>query len=54
MQNMSMGPLWGIVAVAVVVGAVNLACWIAMARMLLRPGETDPQHPKYLILRADR
>ncbi len=54
MQHMLMGPTWGIVAVVVVVGIVNLACWAAMLKMLLQPGERDPRHPKYAILRRDR
>ncbi|HEU0276668.1 MAG TPA: hypothetical protein VFQ95_02425 [Rhodanobacteraceae bacterium] len=54
MHNMLMGPTWGIVAIAIVVGAVTLACFVLMFKYLARPGETDPHHPKYDILRRDR
>ncbi len=54
MQNMLMGPMWGIIAVATVVGLVTLACFIAMFRYLTHPGEHNPDHPKYSILRRDR
>ena len=35
-------------------GAITVACFVAMFRMLFRPGEDDPSHPKYDILRGDR
>jgi hypothetical protein len=54
MQNMLMGPTWGIVAVAVVVGVVTTGCFIAMFKYLVHPGENRPDHPKYSILRRDR
>lgn len=54
MHNMLMGPLWGIITIATVVGVITLACFIAMVRYLVRPGEEDPHHPKYDILRRDR
>jgi hypothetical protein len=27
---------------------------VAAAWMLIHPGETDPHHPKYIVLRHDR
>lgn len=47
-------PLWGMVLVAGVAGVAALACIVAAVRMLLRPGERDPRHVKYQILRPDR
>ncbi len=54
MQNMMMGPLWGIIAIAVVGGVVTLACFALMFYWMFRPGEKNPDHPKYQILRHDR
>lgn len=54
MHNMLMGPTWGIILVATVTGIVTLGCFIAMFRYLTHPGERDPRHPKYDILRRDR
>jgi hypothetical protein len=48
------GPFWGNVGLIGIAGAITAACFVAMFRMLLRPGETDPSHPKYLVLRHDR
>jgi hypothetical protein len=48
------GPFLGNVIIVAVAGAVTLACFAAMFRMLFRPGETDPHHPKYEVLRDDR
>jgi hypothetical protein len=48
------GPFWGNVGLIGIAGAITVACFAAMLRMLLRPGETDPSHPKYLVLRHDR
>ncbi|WHZ11390.1 MAG: hypothetical protein OJF60_001829 [Burkholderiaceae bacterium] len=53
-EHMIMGPFWGNVAIVVVTGAITIACFVAMFWMLLRPGERDPQHVKYDILRPDR
>ena len=44
------GPLWGNLLIIVGGGAITLACFAAMVWMLLRPGETDPHHPKHHIL----
>jgi uncharacterized membrane protein YedE/YeeE len=48
------GPYWGNVIIIGVAGAITLACFVAMFWMLRYPGETDPHHPKYLVLRRDR
>jgi len=44
------GPLLGNVVIIVVAGAITLACFALMLKMLLKPGETDRRHPKYRIL----
>ncbi|MGH8191680.1 MAG: hypothetical protein ACREP2_09565 [Rhodanobacteraceae bacterium] len=54
MQNIAMGPFWGIVAVSVLGGIVTIGCFAIMFRLIFRPGEIDPHHPKYEILRRDR
>ncbi|CAM5231514.1 hypothetical protein [Rhodanobacter lindaniclasticus] len=54
MQHMLMGPLWGIVAVASIAGVITVGCFVAMFWMIFRPGEKDPHHAKYDILRPDR
>jgi uncharacterized membrane protein YedE/YeeE len=48
------GPFWGNVIIIGLAGATTVACFVAMFRMLWRPGETDPRHPKYAVLRHDR
>jgi hypothetical protein len=48
------GPLWGNLLVIALAGAITLACFAAMLRMLFHAGETDRRHPKYDILRSDR
>jgi hypothetical protein len=48
------GPFWGNVIIIGIAGQITAACFVAMFWMLLRPGETDPNHPKYLVLRHDR
>ena len=53
MHDHLIGPLWGNVIIVAVAGAVTLGCFVAMFRMLFRPGETDPRHPKYEILHDD-
>ncbi len=45
------GPFWGNVAIIGIGGAITLACFAAMVWFLLRPGETERQHPKNDILR---
>ena len=54
MQDHLIGPLWGNVVIVAVAGAVTLVCFVTMFRMLFRPGETDPHHPKYDVLHDDR
>ena len=46
-----MGPLWGNAVIIVLAGVITLGCVIAVFRMLIRPGEGDPRHPKYSVLR---
>jgi hypothetical protein len=54
MQNMLMGPFWGIVVVATIGGLITLGCFAAMFWFIFRPGEQNRHHPKYDILRPDR
>jgi hypothetical protein len=54
MQHHLIGPLLGNLIIIAVAGAITLACFVAMAWMLIRPGETDRKHAKYTILRNDR
>jgi hypothetical protein len=54
MHDHLVGPTWGNVVIIVLASAVTLACIWAMLRMLIRPGEDDPAHPKRAILREDR
>ena len=44
------GPFWGNVVIISLAGGITLGCIVAALRMLIRPQEKDPQHPKYLIL----
>jgi hypothetical protein len=48
------GPLWGNIIIIGIAGAITVACFAAMFWMLARPGETDPRHAKYMVLRHDR
>jgi hypothetical protein len=48
------GPFWGNFIIIGIAGAITVACFVAMGWMLLRPGEADPRHPKYMVLRHDR
>lgn len=54
MHDALSGPFFGNVVIIVVTGVITLACFVAMFRMLLHPGETDRRHPKYEVLRDDR
>jgi hypothetical protein len=54
MNDAMMGPFWGNLAVIALAGSLTLACFAAALRLLLRPGERDPLHPKYMILRDER
>jgi hypothetical protein len=47
------GPFWGNIIIVTLAGAITVACFLVMFRMLFHPGETDPSHPKYDILRDD-
>ena len=53
MQHHLSGPFWGNVIIIALAGAITVACFAAMFRMLLHPGEIDKRHPKYDILRDD-
>ncbi len=48
------GPLIGRIIVAISFGSITLVCIGVALKMLFRPGERDPHHPKYRILRKDR
>jgi hypothetical protein len=48
------GPFWGNVVVIVLAASITIACFVAMFRMLIDPGERDPRHPKYSILDETR
>jgi hypothetical protein len=54
MHHHLIGPFWGNLIIIGIAGAITLGCFVAMFWMLLRPGETRPGHPKYLVLRHDR
>ena len=54
MEHAMTGPLLGHIVVAALAGVVTLVCIVAALKMLFRPGEKDPKHPKYLVLRNDR
>lgn len=54
MDHHMTAPLLGNLAIIMGSGAITIGCFIAMFRMLLRPGEADHHHPKYDILRDDR
>jgi hypothetical protein len=53
MHDHLIGPLWGNVIILTLAGAITVACFAAMFWMILRPGEKDPDHPKYDILTQD-
>jgi hypothetical protein len=50
MEHHLTGPFWGNVVIIGIAGSITLGCVLATLRMLIRPQENDPQHPKYLIL----
>jgi hypothetical protein len=52
--NSLAGPLLGNALVAGGAGLVTLACIVAALRMLIDPGERDPNHPKYRVLDVNR
>jgi hypothetical protein len=54
MDHHMAGPLIGNLIIILTSGTITIGCFVAMFWMLLRPGETDPHHPKYDILRDDR
>ena len=54
MHHHLIGPYWGNVIIIGIAGAITIGCFAAMFWMLRHPGETDPHHPKYSVLRHDR
>lgn len=57
MNNMSMQPVQGdVLGWIVVIGGTLATLWTIAATIywLVRPGETQPDHPKNLILKDDR
>ncbi len=54
MHHHLMGPFWGNVAIIAIAVAITIGCFVAMFCMISRPGEKDPHHAKYDILRSDR
>lgn len=50
MEHHLIGPFWGNVVIIALAGGITLGCILAALRMLIRPQEQDPRHPKYLIL----
>lgn len=48
------GPAWGNLVIIAVTGAITVACFVVMIRLLVHPGETDRDHPKYDIFNDDR
>lgn len=49
----AIGPDLGNLIVAVVAGAITIACFAAMFWLLIHPGERNARHPKYRVLRDD-
>jgi hypothetical protein len=47
------GPVLGNLLVVALAGSVALACIALALRMVIWPGEQNPEHPKYRILSAD-
>lgn len=54
MHNMLMGPTWGVIAVMALGAVVTVVCFALMFWWIFHPGEKNPNHPKYQILRHDR
>jgi hypothetical protein len=48
------GPLLGNIIVVTLGGIITIACIFLALRMVFRPGELDPEHPKRRILQPDR
>lgn len=46
--------LLGNMLIVVVFGLGTLACFIAAIVMLVRPGEKDEKHPKYIVMDDER
>jgi len=54
MDHHMIGPVLGNLIIILGAGAITVGCFVIMFWLLLRPGETDPHHPKHDILRDDR
>lgn len=55
MMMESMSAHWlGNLAILIVFGLGTVACFAAAVRMLVEPGEKNPDHPKYRVLHDDR
>lgn len=52
MQNFSAHWLGNIIIIGVT-SAITIACFVVATWMLVRPGERDRRHPKYLMLDDD-
>ena len=46
MDHQLTGSLLGHVVITVIAAMVTLLCFLAMFKLLFRPGEKDPRHPK--------
>ena len=51
MEHHLSGPLWGNIIIIALGAVITLACFAAMIRMLLHPGEADRNHPKHDVLK---
>ena len=54
MEHHLAGPMIGIFIVGGAAALITLGCFVAAMWLLIHPGETDPRHPKYIVLRHDR
>ena len=50
MEHHLTGPLWGNVIIMGIAGGIAIGSLLAAIRLLIRPKETNPRHPKFLIL----
>ncbi|MDE2572050.1 MAG: hypothetical protein KGM44_05955 [bacterium] len=54
MEAHAMGPPLGGAIVTIAAVLVTIGVAVAAARMIIAPGEANPAHPKYRVLRRDR
>lgn len=47
------GPFWGNAIVIALAIVITIGCFAAMVWMMFRPGEREPDHPKYDIFRDE-